>query len=138
MPRSVAGGISCLLDTDIAIDFLRRRGYARKLLERWAGEGLVAVSVLTHLELYRGMRPAEQDATSAFLDGMVSIVVDVTIARRAGIILSKNRAKGVTAGIADAIIAATALQLDVPLLTNNLEHYPFTGLKVVPGLDDLA
>ena len=133
MPRSVAGGISCLLDTDIAIDFLRRRGYARKLLERWTEEGLVAVSVLTHLELYRGMRSGEEDATSAFLDGMVSIAVDVTIARRAGIILSENRAKGV--GIADAIIAATALQLGVPLLTNNLEHCPFTGLKVVRGLE---
>ena len=135
MPRSVAGGISCLLDTDIAIDFLRRRGYARKLLERWTEEGLVAVSALTHLELYRGMRAGEEDATSAFLDGMVSIAVDVTIARRAGIILSENRAKGVTVGIADAIIAATALQLGVPLLTNNLEHCPFTGLKVVRGLE---
>ena len=125
-----------MLDTDIAIDFLRRRGYARKLLERWAGEGLVAVSTLTHLELYRGMRAAEEEATGAFLDGMVSIVVDIAIARRAGSILSENRAKGVTVGIADAIIAATALQLDVPLLTNNLEHYPFTGLKVVRGLED--
>jgi predicted nucleic acid-binding protein len=69
---------------------------------------------------------------------MVSIVVDIAIARRAGIILSENRARGVTMGIADAIIAATALQLDVPLLTNNLEHYPFTGLKVVQGLEALA
>lgn len=134
MQSSRTGGISCLLDTDIAIDFLRRRGYARKLLERWAGEGLIAVSTLTHLEIFQGMKAVEEGATSAFLDGMVSIVVDIAIARRAGRLLAENRAKGVTVGIADAIIAATALQLDVPLLTNNVEHYPFTGLKVVRGL----
>lgn len=29
-------GHPCLLDTDIVIDFLRRREYARKLLEDWA------------------------------------------------------------------------------------------------------
>jgi predicted nucleic acid-binding protein len=44
------------------------------------------------------------------------------------------RSKGVTVGIADAIIAATALQFNTPLLTNNVEHYPFTDLKVVRGL----
>jgi predicted nucleic acid-binding protein len=138
MQSSRAGGISCLLDTDIAIDFLRRRGYARKLLEHWAGEGLLAVSTLTHLEIYQGMKAVEEDATDAFLEGMVSIAVDIPIARRAGRLLSENRARGVTVGVADAIIAATALRLNVPLLTNNLEHYPFTGLKVVRGPDTLA
>jgi len=53
LQSSRAQGISCLLDTDIAIDFLRRRDYARKLLEKWAAEGLLAISTLTHLEIYR-------------------------------------------------------------------------------------
>ncbi len=135
MPSSGARGISCLLDTDIAIDFLRRRGYAGKLLERWAREGLLAISTLTHLEIYGGMRATEEDATNAFLDGIVSIVVDIAIARQAGRLLAENRARGVTVGIADAIIAATALHLNTPLLTNNVEHYPFTDLKVVRGLE---
>ena len=133
MQSSKAKGISCLLDSDIAIDFLRRHGYARKVLERWAGEGLIAVSALTHLEIFQGMKAVEEGATSAFLDGMVSIVVDIAIARRAGRLLAENRAKGVTVGMADALIAATALQLNVPLLTNNVEHYPFAGLTVVRG-----
>jgi predicted nucleic acid-binding protein len=130
---SKAKGISCLLDTDIAIDFLRRRGYARKVLERWAGEGLLAISTLTQLEIYQGMKTIEEQATNAFLDGLISIAVDIAIARRAGSILEENRARGVTVGMADALIAATALQLSVPLLTNNVEHYPFTGLEVVRG-----
>jgi predicted nucleic acid-binding protein len=79
------------------------------------------------------MKPIEEDATNAFLDGLISVAVDIPIARRAGFMLAENRARGVTVGIADAIIAATALHLNVPLLTNNVEHYPFKDLKVVRG-----
>jgi predicted nucleic acid-binding protein len=135
MQSSRVKGISCMVDTDIAIDFLRKRGYALKLLESWAGEGLLAISTLTHLEIYQGMKAGEERATNAFLDGLVSVTVDIPIARRAGILLGKLRSKGKTIGIADAIIAATALQLGTPLLTNNIEHYPFPDLKAVRGLD---
>lgn len=127
--------LSCLLDTDIAIDFLRRRGYARKLLENWAEEGLLAISTLTHLEIYQGMKTGEEKATNSFLDGLVSIAVDIPIARRAGTMLGELRSKGRTIGIADAIIAATALEFGVPLITNNFDHYPFPALMVIRGLD---
>ena len=75
--------ISCLVDTDIAIDFLRQRDYARGLLYLWAEEGLLAVSTITQLEIYQGMKAGEEEATNAFLDGLLSILVDVPIARRA-------------------------------------------------------
>ncbi len=133
MQSSRVKGISCLVDTDVAIDFLRRRDYAQKLLEDWAGQGLLAISTLTHLEIYRGIKTGEEGATDAFLDGLVSVAVDIPIARRAGIMLGGLRSEGMTIGIADAIIAATALQLDAPLLTNNVEHYPFTDLEVIRG-----
>jgi len=131
---SMVRGISCLVDTDIAIDFLRRREYALILLENWAGEGLLAISTLTHLEIYQGMKTGEGIATNTFLDGLVSVAVDIPIARLAGSMLGMLRSKGKTVGIADTIIAATALQLGTPLLTNNIEHYPFSNLKVIRGL----
>lgn len=126
-------GVSCLVDTDIAIDFLRRREYAKKLLEHWAEDGLLAISALTHLEIYQGIKSGEETATDAFLDGLVSIDVDISIARMAGKMLGNLRSKGKTIGIADAIIAATALHLDVPLVTNNIGHYPFPDLRVIRG-----
>ena len=135
MQSSRVKGVSCLVDTDVAIDFLRRREYAQKLLENWAGEGLLAISTLTHLEIYQGMKDGEERATNAFLDGLISVVVDIPIARRAGTMLGDLRSKGLTIGIADAIIAATALQFGAPLLTNNVEHYPFSDLKVIRGLE---
>ncbi|MEK7282063.1 MAG: type II toxin-antitoxin system VapC family toxin [Chloroflexota bacterium] len=135
MQSSRVKGISCLIDTDIFIDFLRRRDYARKLLENWAGEGLLAISTLTHLEIYQGIKAGEEGATNAFLDGLTSVTVDVPIARRAGRMLGELRSKGVTVGIADSIIAATALEIGAPILTNNVEHYPFIDLRVVRGLE---
>ncbi len=135
MQSSRVKGISCLVDTDVAIDFLRQHEYVRGLLEHWAGEGLLAISTLTHLEIYQGMKPGEEGATNAFLDGLISVVVDIPIARRAGTMLGELSSKGMTIGIADAIIAATALQINAPLLTNNMDHYPFTDLKVIRGLE---
>jgi predicted nucleic acid-binding protein len=129
----VVQGISCLVDTDIAIDFLRRREYAKKLLEDWAEGGLLAISTLTHLEIYQGIKSGEETATDAFLDGLVSIDVDISIARMVGKMLGSLRLKGKTISIADAIIAATALHLDVPLITNNISHYPFPDLRVIKG-----
>jgi len=129
------GAASCLVDTDIAIDFLRRQDYARKLLESWASRGLLAISTITHLEIYHGMKDSEEEATNAFLNGLLSVPVDVSIARGAGRLLGRLRSKGITVGIADAIIAATTLELNVPLLTNNTDHYPFPGLTTVRGLE---
>jgi len=129
------GDIVCLVDSDIAIDFLRKRDYARKLLDRWAKEGLLAISTITHLEIYQGMKPDEEIKTNAFLDGLITVAVDISIARLAGRMLGKLRSKGVTVGIADAIIGATALTLHAPLLTNNMDHYPFADLNVLQGLD---
>ena len=134
MENSQPWAVSCLVDSDIAIDFLRQRSYARELLAYWAGKGLLAISTVTHLEIYQGMRAGEERATDAFLDGLLSIPVSVPIARQAGRLLGNLRSKGVTIGIADAIIAATTLELGVPLLSNNVGHYPFPDLRVISGL----
>lgn len=129
-------GVSCLLDSDIVIDYLRRHDYAKELLDRRSRQGLLAVSTLTHLEIYQGMRPGEEEETQAFLDGLSSMPVDVSIARKAGTLLGNLRSQGTTVGMADAIIGATALALGVPLLTNNTEHYPFPGLTVIKGREE--
>lgn len=134
MERSQLRFIACVVDTDVAIDFLRNKQYATELFERWRKEGLLAVSAITHTEIVQGMRPHEEELTNAFLSELLSLVVDVPIARRAGMLLSQARVRGRTVGIADAIIGATALGLGVPLLTNNVEHYIFPGLEVVRGL----
>jgi predicted nucleic acid-binding protein len=82
------------------------------------------------------MKAGEEEATNAFLDGLLSIPVDVYVARRAGKLLGNLCSSGVTVGIADSVIAATAMELDVPLLTNNVDHYPFPDLNIIRGLQN--
>jgi predicted nucleic acid-binding protein len=128
--------VSCLVDTDVCIDFLREREYARTLLRKWLAKGLLSISAVTHLEIYAGIRKGEESATGSFLDLMVTIPVDETVARSAGDIIRHLKSKGMPMSPSDSIIAASALFTNVPLITNNVSDYPVSaipGLVVVKG-----
>jgi len=130
--------VSCLVDTDVCIDFLREREYTRVLLSNWLNKGLLSVSTITHLEIFAGMRKDEEKDTRAFLDSLITLPVDETIARSAGDIIGHLRAKGITISPLDSLIAATAVFLNVPLITNNISDYPavdIPALVVIKGID---
>jgi predicted nucleic acid-binding protein len=125
----------CVIDSDIAIDYLRSKEYAVRFLQVSAEQGAIVISTLTHFEVYRGMRPGEESRTNVFLDSLLSVDVDADLAREAGKLMNGIRRKGITIDAADAIIAATAIRLDVPLISNNISHYPFPDIKLIRGKD---
>jgi predicted nucleic acid-binding protein len=110
-----------LLDTDVLIDHIRGH---RPLTETGA-----AISVVTRAELFAG-REREEPAVEALLGRLSEIDVTADIARRAGRI---RRSTGLD--IPDAIIAATALKLDLTVMTRDRRHFErVSGLAVrVPG-----
>lgn len=129
--------VSCLVDTDVCIDYLRKREYARALFHRWMERGLLSISAITHLEIYAGMRKGEESATAEFLDNMVTVPVDESVACSAGNIICNLKAKGLTMSPMDSIVAVSALFAGVPLITNNIDDYPVSsipGLVVVKGV----
>ncbi len=129
--------ISCLVDSDVCIDYLRGREYAKVLFHKWMGKGLLSISVITHLEIYAGMRKGEESATADFLDNMVTVSVDESVASSAGHIIRRLKAKGLTMSPMDSIVAASALFANVPLVTNNIADYPvsqISGLVVINGM----
>jgi predicted nucleic acid-binding protein len=99
-----------LLDTDVLIDHVR----GRRHLE--VGTHM-SVSVITRTELYAGDQ-REEPAVQALLGRMKELDVNHAIARRAGRIKRDAHLK-----IADALIAATALEHQLPLMTRNLRHF---------------
>jgi predicted nucleic acid-binding protein len=98
-----------LLDTDVLIDHLRGR--------RSLKIGRMAISVVTRTELYAGER-REAPAVEVVLAQIEELEINATIARRAGRIQRDTGLK-----IADALIAATALEKQLPLMTRNRRHF---------------
>lgn len=117
-----------LFDTDVLVDYLRGQPQAIALLESSAAETL-AVSAITVAELHAGARDDEKAALADFLRVFTLVTVDENMARRGGELRRQYRASHGT-GLADALIAASALGLGARLLTLNVRHYPmFPGLK---------
>ena len=114
-----------LVDTDVLIDFLRRKAGAKEQLEAASRNGDLSVSVVTLAEILAGMRPDEKEATEELIAGLSLVSVSEAIARKAGEL--RRDQKRVL--LPDCLIAATALIEECLLLTGNRRDYPFAGLK---------
>lgn len=122
--------MSSLVDTSVLIDVLRGEGAAGAALRRARLAGLLHASEVTRLEVLAGMRTQEEGPTLALLAILQWHPVDSRVTEIAGELgrrwLPGNR--GIDS--ADLAIAATAVLLDVPLLTRNVKHFPmFEGLS---------
>jgi len=113
-----------LIDTDIAIDFLRGDQALQPLMNRLWQEGNAALSVLSVYELTAGMREQEKSATTNFLAAFSVLEVTPEIAVSGGDLYRKYRSKGITLAPPDCLIAATALVQKGKVATRNVEHYP--------------
>lgn len=88
-------------------------------------------SVMSVAEVYAGMKPGEATATEDFLQGLECLEVSQKVARKAGRLKYDWARKGRTLDIPDAIIAAVALDLDLPLATDNRRDFPMEELRFV-------
>jgi predicted nucleic acid-binding protein len=121
--------MTILLDTSVIIDILRSlRGRQEFLDQRKQAGDSLACSAVNVAEVYAGMRPNEAAATEAFIDSLECIEVTQEIARQAGRLKYAWERKGVTIDIPDAIIAATSLNFNLCLATDNLRHFPMPDL----------
>ena len=100
-----------LVDTDVLVDHLRAgRSFHEPGSSVW-------YSVLTRAELFAG-RMTEEAPVQRLLRPLRELPVDRRVGESAGRI---RRATGLA--LPDAVIAATALVHDLPLLTRNRRHF---------------
>ena len=108
-----------LIDTDVFVDHLRG---ARRMAP---GRERILYSVVTRCELFAGLK-TEEEAVRRLLDPFEEIPVDRPVAERAGRL---RRAGGLRTP--DALIAATALERKLVLVTRNTRDFrPARGLKI--------
>lgn len=105
-----------LIDTDVFVDHLRG---ARDLSSHQGS----CYSIITRCELFAG-RNAEERFLNELLAGFRELPLTRDIAEAAGRL---RRTSGIPTP--DALIAATALSHDLPVLTRNARHF-----ALVPGL----
>jgi len=118
------GKSSVLIDTDVAIDFLRGVPEAKSFFELlWQREN-PSFSIISVYELYAGMRKKEETATASFIDACIIQYIDLEIAKTAGGFYRKYRGKGITLSSSDCLIMATALCRKLKIATRNIKHYP--------------
>lgn len=114
-----------LIDTDILIDISREIYTAINRINKEKLNNKLCISVITKMELIIGCRnKIEQQKLNKFLQGFLIINVNESISNQGCQLLEKYRlSHGLL--IADALIAATAIILDIPLLSKNQSDYRF-------------
>lgn len=112
-----------LLDTDVLIGYLQGAEDCRAVQATLAAEeGLL--SAVCVFELFAGVRSAAHLQHRQELLNLVTVVpVTEVIALRAAALFTTLRARGKTIDNEDIFIAATALELKVPVMTRNKKHF---------------
>lgn len=138
-----------LLDTNVVSSFSPSKAGLRSMepsLLAWftKNEPLLYLSAVTILEIEAGLiklgRTApgrwHQTLSDWFADSVEKFTnrilpLNLLVARQAAALMDQNASKGLDPGLADVVIAATALANDMILLTRNLRHFAVGGLRSI-------
>ena len=110
-----------LVDTDVIINYLKGKSKSKDFLFRIIdGKAAGFFSVITEAELMSGARDDKDDIYDV-LDVMEAVEINRDIAVSAGRLRRKYAAY--SAKLPDALIAATAYEKDLILITANEKHF---------------
>ncbi len=113
-----------LIDTNILIEIYRNNSSIIETVKT-IGQGNIAVSDITCAEMLYGARnKKELQLIAKDLNKLQTLSIDVQISKDA-VVLVEKYALSHKLSIPDALIAATALNYDIPLYTLNVKDFVF-------------
>jgi predicted nucleic acid-binding protein len=122
-----------LLDSSVIFDHLKGRLGHTEFLAKLIDQGHdLACCPVNITGVYAGLRADGEERTAAFLNSMEYLPVTPAIARPAGLLRRDWPQKGYTLSYSEVTIAAIALANGVPLLTDNVKHFPMPELQLFP------
>ncbi|MBI5102579.1 MAG: type II toxin-antitoxin system VapC family toxin [Nitrospirae bacterium] len=121
------------LDTDICVDFLRKKGPGFKLLIKTFVEFAPCITVITAFELCLGhIKMKRKDSIDGFIAQFDVLPFDFPASKTAAKIQAELDEKGSGIGIPDVLIAGICVINKVPLLTLNTKHFSrVKGLNLI-------
>jgi tRNA(fMet)-specific endonuclease VapC len=118
-----------LVDSDWVIDYLAGVPEALELLNRLADER-IAISIVTYMEVYQGVERSEdpgdaEQKLAAFLENVPLLPISPAVSRRCASLRETLRRQGrrVNNRALDLLIAATAIEHNLTLVTRNVQDY---------------
>ncbi|NKQ34802.1 MAG: type II toxin-antitoxin system VapC family toxin [Chloroflexi bacterium] len=122
-----------LLDTGLVIRHLRGRRQTARFLRGLGKMDRLGVAAITRLEVYAGMREGEQYATRKLLSRFLTYEMNGAVADKAGNYIRYGQNENWPLSVPDAIIAATAVQHNLTLVTLNQKDFQkIPGLSIFP------
>ena len=120
-----------LPDTNILINALNNKRGHRELLMQFVDQGhRLACCTVVVAELFSGVKPADLAKIEEFVSLLVWYPATPAIARRAGRWRFDWARQGITLSLADTLIAATATEHGLKLITNNQRHFPMPDISI--------
>jgi predicted nucleic acid-binding protein len=118
-----------LCDSNVIIDWINHRQKAIDDLQRI--DGNIAISIVTEYEIIAGAKDMMmQKRFEKLLTNYIRISLDYEISHL-GISLYKKYKLSHGLDMPDSLIAATAIELDLPLLTYNVKDFHFiSGIRL--------
>ena len=121
-----------VVDTDLAIDFLRDREPGVSMVQGWLERDLVRFSAVTAFELRLGTDFTKRAERIGRLLAARTLPLDHPAALIAGEVYIRLRGLGLDIGVNDSLLAGTCLRFDLPLATRNTRHFTrVKGLRLV-------
>lgn len=120
-----------LIDSDVLMDFFKKKDYAVVLLEKLLRTDSLAASILSITELRAGW---DKKRARYFLPRLYELIVmknlNQQIVELAGELRWEYKTKGISLPTIDTLIAATAILEKCQLVTRNKKDYPMPEIKL--------
>ena len=119
-----------LIDSNILMDFFKKKDYSISLIDILSEKGHLAVSILTVTELRAGWTDQQANFYLPRFYRLINVKnITLEIAELAGKFRKDFKAKGIILPVVDTLIAATAINEKYFLVTRNKKDFPMKQIK---------
>ena len=124
-----------LIDTDILIDYFNEKEPSTSFVQKLIDGVSVFISIISVAEIRAGWNDQQAQKYIPMLYTLFPVEpITVDEAELAGKFKKDYSEKGITLGLDDMLIAATAIQSNYTFVTRNVSHFPMPEIDLYEDL----